>query len=375
MQNNKHKETKKIKICIILGTRPEIIKMSPIIRECDSLGLAYFVLHTGQHYSEKMDKVFFNDLELKNPKYNLKVGGQPYRKQVGIMVKNIMLVLQKEKPDIVVVQGDTISVLAGALAANKLGIKLVHHEAGLRSHDTSMLEEVIRVIVDHIADFLMVPTVNAFENLKQEGRDLGKIFITGNTIVDAVLQNIKIANSKKNILKDLSLKNKGYILATCHRAENVDKQEKLEKLLKGLELVFNEFKIPIIFSIHPRTKNKIAEFNLSVPVGISLIEPVGFLEFLQLEGGAKVILTDSGGIQEEACILGIPCVTLRENTERPETIKQGMNILAGTNPKKILASTKKMINKKIVNGIKKNPFGDGKAAKKIIQIILKDSHG
>lgn len=360
---------KKNKICIILGTRPEIIKMTPIIRECDARGLEYFVLHTGQHYSEKMDKIFFKDLNLSAPKYNLKTGGQPYRKQVGIMIKEITAILQKEKPDIVIVQGDTISVLAGALAANKLGIKLVHHEAGLRSYDTSMLEEVIRVIVDHIADFLMAPTSDALKNLRQEGKDLGKVVVTGNTIVDAVLQNIEIADKKTDILKKLKLKSNNYILATCHRAENVDKKERLEKILKGFGLIFARFKIPIIFPIHPRTKNKMAEFKLSPPKGVILIEPIGFLEFLQLEKNAKLILTDSGGVQEEAFIFGVPCVTLRDNTERPETIKYGMNMLAGTNPAKILKFAEKMINKKITGSIKNNPFGDGRAAKKIIDII------
>jgi len=368
------KMPKNIKISIIVGTRPEIIKMAPIIRECDSLGLDYFVLHTGQHYNYKMDKIFFKDLNLSVPKYNLKIGGQPYRKQIGIMVKDIMAVLQKEKPDVVIVQGDTISVLAGALAANKLGIKLVHHEAGLRSHDTSMLEEVIRVIVDHISDFLMVPTNNALNNLREEGKALGKIFLTGNTIVDAVLQNIKIADKKTKILRKLNLKEKNYLLVTCHRAENVEKKEKLDNILKGIGLVFYKFNIPIIFPIHPRTKNKITKFNLSFPKGVFPIEPVGFLEFLQLEKNAKIILTDSGGVQEEALILGIPCVTLRENTERPETVECGMNIVAGTDPDKILKSTEKMINKKITGGFKKDPFGKGNAGKRIVQIILKNKN-
>ncbi|MCX6718068.1 MAG: UDP-N-acetylglucosamine 2-epimerase (non-hydrolyzing) [Candidatus Staskawiczbacteria bacterium] len=362
----------KTKICIILGTRPEIIKMAPIVRECQKKGLDYFILHTGQHYSQKMDEIFFKDLNLPGSKYNLKTGGQPYRKQVGIMVKNITAVLLKEKPDAVVVQGDTISVLAGALAANKLGIKLVHHEAGLRSHDTSMLEEVIRVIVDHISDLLMVPTEDALKNLQQEGKDLGKVFVTGNTIVDAVLQNAKIADKKTKILKKLKLKNRDYFLTTFHRAENVDKKERLEKILKGLELVFCKFNIPIIFPIHPRTKNKISEFKLALPKGVFETEPAGFLEFLQLEKNAKLILTDSGGIQEEAFILGVPCVTLRDNTERSETIKLKMNMLAGTNPKKILEATEKMIGRKIAKGDKKNPFGDGKAAEKIIRIILEE---
>lgn len=362
--------SKKIKICIILGTRPEIIKMAPVIRECNARGLSYFVLHTGQHYSKNMNEIFFKDLNLLTPKYNLKVGGQPYRKQVGVMVKNIIAVLMKEKPNVVIVQGDTISALSGALAANKIGIKLAHHEAGLRSHDASMLEEVIRVIIDNISDFLFAPTNDALKNLRQEGLDPGKIVVTGNTIVDAVLQNIEIANQKIEILEKLNLEKKGYILITCHRAENVDKKEKLEGILKGLELVFNKFNLSVIFPIHPRTKNKIAEFNLSLPKSILPMEPVGFLEFLQLEKNAKLILTDSGGVQEEAFILGVPCVTLRDNTERPETVRHRMNIVAGTDPIKILKFSCKMINKKVTKRVKNNPFGGGNSAKIIIDTIL-----
>lgn len=367
-------ENRNKKICIILGTRPEIIKMSPIIRECVDKKLSYFILHTGQHYSSKMDKIFFHDLGLPIPKYNLKIGGQPYRKQIGIMVKNIMAVLIREMPDVVIVQGDTISVLAGALAANKLGIKLAHHEAGLRSHDTSMMEEVVRVIVDHISDYLMVPSNAALENLKQEGKNLKNIFLTGNTIVDAVRQALKLANKTTDIIGKLNLKHNKYLLATCHRSENVDKKEKLENILKGLSFVSNFVNYPIIFPVHPRTKNKMTEFNLTFPSGIIPIEPVGFLEFLQLEKNAKLILTDSGGAQEEALILRVPCVTLRENTERPETIKCGMNILAGTDPKKILKFAKKMLVKKINADTPKNIFGDGRAGKRILQILLNNGN-
>lgn len=362
-----------IKICIVLGTRPEIVKMAPVIRECKVLGLEYFVLHTGQHYSPEMDKIFFKDLDLDLPKYNLKAGGQSLTMQIGTMVNKIIEVLVNEKPNVVIVQGDTISVLAGALAANKLGIKLVHHEAGLRSHDMSMLEEVIRIIVDHISDLLMVPTSDASNNLKQEGGVLGKVFVTGNTIVDAVLQNIGIADKKSEIISKLNLVTKGYIMTTFHRAENVDKKERLEGILKGLQMVSDKLKLPIIFPIHPRTKKMMDGFGLFASGGIFPIEPVGFLDFLELEKNAKLILTDSGGIQEEAFILGVPCVTLRDNTERPETVRQKMNILAGTDPDEILKCCKKMINVKFTTK-RNNPFGDGKAAKKIIQAILKENH-
>lgn len=359
-----------MKIAIILGTRPEIIKMSPIIRECEARKIDYFVLHTGQHYSKELDEDMFRDLELPQPKYNLGVGGQPYRKQVGIMVKEISEILKQEKPDVVIVEGDTISVLAGALAANKLGIRVAHHEAGLRSHDTTMLEEVNRVIVDHISEHLFVPTPDSLKNLHQEGMHPDKMFFTGNTIVDAVLQNLELANKKTNILNKLNLKEKNYIFVTAHRAENVDKKERLEGVMNGLALVSAETKLPLIFPIHPRTKNKMTEFGIKTPEGITFIEPVGFLECLQLEKNARLIMTDSGGIQEEACILNVPCVTLRDNTERPETIEYGINILGGTEPQKIMDAAKYMLTKNIRLNKWENPFGDGKAAKRIIDCLL-----
>jgi len=352
-----------MKIAIILGTRPEIIKMSSLIRELDKRSLNYFILHTGQHYDYKMDKKFFEDLQLPNPRYNLGVGGNEYRKQVGQMIRMISKILLTEKPDIAFVQGDTNSVLAGALAANRVHIKIGHHEAGLRSHDLSMQEEINRIITDHISDYLFVPTQDALKNLKEEGVKQKKVFLTGNAIVDAVYQNLELANKKNDILKKLKIKNKNYILATAHRAENVDICNRLAGILNGLALVSRQFKMQVIYPLHPRTANNIKNFKLKIPSGIKAIKPLGYLEFLQLEANSSLIITDSGGLQEEACILKIPCVTVRNNTERPETIKAGINILAGANPEKILECAKVMMedDKKWIN-----PYGDGRAAEKII---------
>ncbi|MBS3091159.1 UDP-N-acetylglucosamine 2-epimerase (non-hydrolyzing) [Candidatus Pacearchaeota archaeon] len=361
-----------MKLAIILGTRPEIIKMAPIIRECEKRKMDYFVLHTGQHYSKELDEQIFLDLELPKPKYNLGVGSQPYRKQVGIMTREIEKIFEKELPNLVLVQGDTISVLAGALAAKKLNIKVGHHEAGLRSHDTSMLEEVNRVIVDHISDFLFTPTPDALKNLHQEGKEPSRIFFTGNTIVDALNQNIEIARNKSKILEKLGLRSKSYILVTAHRAENVDKPEKLKDIINGLSLIYKEFAIPLVFPIHPRTLARMKENNIESPKGLFLLEPVGFLDFLILEQNAKLVITDSGGVQEECFVLKVPCVTIRENTERPETIEYGMNILAGTNPDKMLLAAKEMFSKSINPGSNgwENPFGDGKAAERILDILM-----
>ena len=334
-----------MKISIILGTRPEIIKMSPIIRECEKQRLDYFILHTGQHYTYNLDKIFFEDLELPEAKYNLDVGSGSHAEETGKMLIGIEKVLKEEKTDVVLVEGDTNTVLAGALAASKLHIKVGHVEAGLRSYDRTMPEEINRVLADHVSDYLFAPTEKAKENLLREGIEENKISVTGNTIVDAVYQNLEIAKRKVDVLNKLDLEKGGYFLVTAHRQENVDIKERLKGILDGLELVYRKFNYPIIYPVHPRTKKKIREFGLEVPNGVELIEPLGFLEFLQLEANAKLVLTDSGGVQEETCILKVPCVTLRDNTERPETLNVGSNVLAGVNQEKISEGVKLMLKR------------------------------
>jgi len=324
-----------MKIGIVVGTRPEIIKMSPVIRECAELKLDYFILHTGQHYSYIMDHVFFKQLELPSPKYNLDVGSGSHAEQTGKILTGIEKILLKEKPDVVLIQGDTNTVLAGALAAAKLHIKVGHVEAGLRSYDRNMPEEINRVLADHCSDFLFAPTEKSRQVLLKEGISDEKIFVTGNTIVDAVFQSIKLAERKVDVLDELELKNQGYFLLTAHRQENVDDKDRFEGILKGLKQLVEEYDIPVIYPIHPRSRKQLERFDLEID-GVKLMDPLDFLGFLQLEKNAKVVLTDSGGVQEETCILGTPCVTLRDNTERPETIDVGSNILAGTIPKNII---------------------------------------
>ena len=358
-----------MRIAIIMGTRPEIIKMSPVIRGCEELGLDYFILHTGQHYTYGMDKIFFEELELPWARYNLDVGSNSHGKQTGEMLIGIEKVLQEELPSLALVEGDTNTVLAGALAAAKLHIKLGHLEAGLRSYDRNMPEEINRIVADHVSDYLFAPTEKAKWNLLREGIEEDKIFVTGNTIVDAVYQNLEIARRKVGIL-NLNKRNLSpaeYFLVTAHRQENVDVKDRLKCILEGLGLVYHEFNLPVIYPIHPRTEKRIKEFGLEVPRGVELIEPVGFLEFLQLEASAKLILTDSGGVQEEACILKVPCVTLRGNTERQETLAVGSNMLAGIEPEKILDCSIEMIGKRKWE----NPFGDGKAGNRIVEIITR----
>ncbi|ABN58318.1 MULTISPECIES: non-hydrolyzing UDP-N-acetylglucosamine 2-epimerase [Methanoculleus] len=351
-------------IAVVLGTRPEIVKMSPIIRECEARNLDYFILHSGQHYSYEMDWAFFEDLELPEPKYNLDVGSGTQAEQTGKILTGIEKVLMQEKPDIVLVQGDTNTVMAGALAAAKLHIRVGHVEAGLRSFDRTMPEEINRVVADHISDYLFVPTENARRYLLNEGIEENKICRTGNTIVDAVFQNREISKKRANILDTLGLEPREYFLVTSHRQENVDNPENLRNIITGLEAVHREYSLPVIFPMHPRTRKMVEQFGMSLD-GVSVMNPIGFLEFLQIESNARLVMTDSGGVQEETCILGVPCVTLRENTERPETIEVGANVLAGTGAGKILTSVGQMLSR---TGTWENPFGDGMAGRMIVTI-------
>jgi UDP-N-acetylglucosamine 2-epimerase (non-hydrolysing) len=354
-----------MKTAIILGTRPEIIKCSPLIRECEKRSLSFFILHTGQHYSYNMDRVFFEQLQLPSAKYNLDVGSGPHGKQTGKMLEGVEQILLEERPDIVLVQGDTNTVLAGAIAATKLGIKVAHVEAGLRSFDKGMPEEINRILADHCSDFLFAPTDGAKTLLLREGIDKN-VYVVGNTVVDAVHQNLFFAE-KTRTLENLSLHPHEYILATSHRQENVDNKKRFQGIMKGLQLVQREFDVPLIYTIHPRAKRQLETFNIDAS-GVTLVEPLDYLAFLQMESNAKLVLTDSGGVQEETCILGVPCVTLRDNTERPETTEVGSNMLAGTDPKRILAFSKKMTCNK---GKWANPFGDGKTAPRILDILFK----
>ncbi|MEM2673936.1 MAG: UDP-N-acetylglucosamine 2-epimerase (non-hydrolyzing) [Candidatus Bathyarchaeia archaeon] len=354
-----------MKISIVLGTRPEIIKFSPIIRELERLGLDYFILHTGQHYSYNMSKVFFEQLELPEARYNLNVGSGTHAEQTGKMLIGIEKVLVAEKPDVVLVQGDTNTTLAGALAAVKLGIKVGHVEAGLRSYDREMPEEINRVLVDHCSDLLFAPTEKSKANLLSEGLSEDKVFVTGNTIVDAVYQNLKLAEKEASVLNQLGLEKDNFFLATVHRQENVDNEDRFRGILKGLEMVEAKFGLPVVYPIHPRARKQLKAFQIALK-GLTLVEPLDYLSFLQLESQARLVFTDSGGVQEETCILKVPCVTLRYNTEWPETLDVGSNVLAGTNPEEIVEKATKILNTK---RDWMNPFGDGNAGKRIVQIL------
>jgi UDP-N-acetylglucosamine 2-epimerase (non-hydrolysing) len=349
-------------IAIILGTRPEIIKFSPIIRECARRGVDYFIVHTGQHYSYGMDRVFFEQLELPAPKHKLEVGSGTHGAQTGTMLMGIENVLVQEQPDVVLVQGDTNTTLAGALAAAKLGVTVGHVEAGLRSYDRGMPEEMNRILADHCADVLFAPTEHARQTLLGEGIPDEKILVTGNTVVDALYQNLEIADRTRRVVTDLALQPKGYFLATVHRQENVDHHARFASILDALEQAGREFGVPVVYPVHPRSRKQMAAFGLQ-PGGLRLIDPVDFLSFLQLEQHAQLVLTDSGGVQEEACVLRVPCLTLRDSTERPETVAVGSNVVTGTDPGKILEGARTMVHR--ANGWV-NPFGDGRAGVRIL---------
>ena len=338
--------------------------MSPIIKECERVGLDFFILHTGQHYSYNMDRVFFEQLGLPEAEYNLDVGSGSHGVQTGRMMEGIEKVLVEESPDVVLVEGDTNTVLAGALVAQKLGIKVGHVEAGLRSYDRRMPEEINRVLTDHCSDYLFTPTEKSREILLGEGVPSERIYVTGNTIVDAVYLGLELAEGRGDVLSEYGLVKGGYFLATVHRQENVDDEVRFSSILKGLELVSESYNIPVVYPVHPRGKKMMEEFSLRPK--LKLIDAVDFLTFLYLERNASLVLTDSGGVQEEACILGVPCVTLRDNTERPETVDVGANVIAGTDPGMILEKANFMLSR---DKDWVNPFGDGKAAVRIIGLL------
>jgi len=360
-----------VKIAVVLGTRPEIIKMAPVIRELEKRQASYFILHTGQHYSYNLDRVFFEQLGLPLSKYNLEVGSGSNAEQTGKILIGVEKVLLDEQPDIILVEGDTNSVLAGALAATKLHIKVGHVEAGLRSYDRTMPEEINRILTDHCADLLFAPTEKSEKILRGEGIPEEKIFITGNTVVDALYQNLEIADEKGNVLDALKLQPGEYAVVTIHRQENVDDRARFTSILKGLDRVAAEISRPVIYPIHPRSRKMMTQFGLQLQ-NVRLVEPMDFLSFLQLENSARLILTDSGGVQEEACVLGVPCVTLRDNTERPETIEVGANILAGVSSDKIIECSRHMLGRE---NKWQNPFGDGTAGRRIVDIIMGGKNG
>lgn len=356
-----------MKIAFVLGTRPEILKIAPLIRECRRSGTPYVLIHTNQHYTASMDDVFFQELELPAPDFNLGVGSGSHAAQTAAMMIKIEQALLESKPTWMVVQGDTNSTLAGALVAAKAGVRVAHVEAGLRSGDREMPEETNRIIVDHISDMCFAVSPIQEKLLLSEGIESRKVAVSGNTIVDTLLQSLKLSE-KSDVLRRQGLDGKKYAVLTLHRPSNVDDPAKLKRLISDLGTLADERGLTVVWPVHPRVNLVKAGLEGRLPARLKTIEPLGYLDFLRLMRDADVLLTDSGGIQEEACILRIPCLTLRENTERPETLDVGSNALVGADLGKMRAALKDFDSRKRDWS---NPFGDGKSAERIIA-SLKD---
>ncbi|KZZ85017.1 non-hydrolyzing UDP-N-acetylglucosamine 2-epimerase [Bacillus sp. SJS] len=350
-----------MKVVTIIGARPQFIKAAPVSRELRK-SFDEIIVHTGQHYDKNMSDIFFDELNIPKPDYHLNVGSSSHGKQTGEMLAAIEEVLVKEEPAYVLVYGDTNSTLAGALAASKMHIPVIHIEAGLRSFNKKMPEEVNRIMTDHVSEYLFCPTDTAIQNLKNENVT-HNVFNVGDVMYDAVMYNQKLATDSK-ILEQHSLESKGYHLVTLHRAENTDFPEKMQNILDA----FKQIDKTLVWPIHPRTKHKLEGYgiNLEDVPNLKVIEPVGYLDMLRLESEAEKILTDSGGVQKEAYFLQIPCVTLREETEWIETVQNKGNILVGSDTEKILEA----VNSEYTSAYEP-AFGDGDSAKHLVDHLKK----
>lgn len=364
------------KVATIIGARPQFIKAATISRVItqinktltSTLKIEEIIIHTGQHYDENMSKIFFDELEISKPHYNLAVGSTSHGTQTGRMLERIETVLLSEKPDVVLVYGDTNSTLAGSLSAAKLNIPVAHVEAGLRSFNRNMPEEINRVLTDHISDFLFTPTDVAVNNLKREGIPSEKIYLVGDVMFDATIYYGSRSDQKSNIMSKFGLKPKQYILATIHRPSNTDHPAHLKAIFKGLSEVSNE--IPVILPLHPRTRIALERNNL-IPFkarNLNFIEPLGFLDMVMLEKNARLIATDSGGVQKEAFFQKVPCITLREETEWLELLDLGWNrLVPPVSSKKIAWSIKNALRTEHSSWT--SVYGNGNSAKKIVTVL------
>jgi UDP-N-acetylglucosamine 2-epimerase len=351
-----------MKIVSVVGARPQFIKSKPLIDELAKERTKHILIHTGQHYDYEMSKIFFDELNLPKPDYNLGVGSHAPGKQIALMIERINRVLMKEGPKAVVVYGDTNSTLAGALAAAKLNIDVAHVEAGLRSFNPEMPEEMNRVLTDRISRLLFCPTQTSVANLAAEGLSEG-VHLVGDTMYDALMEFSKVASKISSILKNLKVEPKKYLLATIHRQHNTDVIGNLRNIFKA----FCRLDEPIILPLHPRTARAVKEKRVRIPSNVKLIKPVSYLDMIGLEDNARLVLTDSGGIQKECYLLGVPCLTLREETEWVETVSAGWNRLAGCDPGRIVKGVREMSP----DGKRLPFYGDGHAAKRIVRLLTK----
>lgn len=364
-----------MRVINIVGARPNFMKMSPIIEAMNKYPerIEHILVHTGQHYDEKMSKAFFDDLGMPKPDINLEVGSGSHAEQTARIMVEFEKVCLQEKPDLVIVVGDVNSTMACTITAKKLGIRVAHVEAGLRSRDMGMPEEVNRLCTDVLCDYLFTTDYMADENLQAEGVAKEKIFFVGNVMIDTLLKHRAMA-SGLDVGKRLGLKPGQYATLTMHRPSNVDDKATLQGILEALKEISAEE--PIIFPIHPRTRKMAEQFGLShyfnqgdEVQGIWLTDPLGYLDFLHLNMNARMVLTDSGGLQEETTVLGVPCITMRHNTERPITCEIGSNVIVGNDPEMILAAARKVLDGNAPEGQVPDKW-DGKAADRIVEVLL-----
>jgi UDP-N-acetylglucosamine 2-epimerase (non-hydrolysing) len=363
-----------MKILSVVGARPNFMKIAPICEELKGTGISHTLVHTGQHYDYRMSKLFFEDLGLPKPDIDLGVGSGTHAHQTADVMMGLEPVLEREQPSLVIVVGDINSTMAAAVTAVKLGIPVAHVEAGLRSFDRSMPEEINRILTDAVSSFHFTTEESANDNLRKEGIPEENIFFVGNTMIDTLFRHADRASASP-ILQDLGMKPGEYGIVTLHRPANVDSNKNLRGILEALNEIAND--LPIIFPVHPRTKKQIAGFGLDdlvaekgtdVRRGVYMIEPLGYCDFLRLMKEARIVFTDSGGIQEETTVLGIHCLTLRENTERPVTITSGTNVLVGADKGRIISETRKRLNGFSPAHVRP-PLWDGHAAERIVNVI------
>jgi UDP-N-acetylglucosamine 2-epimerase (non-hydrolysing) len=356
-----------MKIVVVAGARPNFMKIAPLMREISHRdGVNAFLVHTGQHYDERMSRLFFEELAIPRPNIDLEVGSGSHAAQTADVMKRFEPVLIEQRPDAVVVVGDVNSTIACALTAVKLGVAVAHVEAGLRSFDRTMPEEINRILTDAISRWLFVSEPSGVENLRREGIPADQVHFVGNVMIDSLLA-FRELSARSTILDQLSLVGRTYGVLTLHRPANVDDPETLDAVLTAVERIQRE--LPIVFPIHPRTRKAVEGRNLARMHGLTITDPLGYLDFMRLLSGARLVLTDSGGIQEETTVLGIPCLTLRNNTERPITITQGTNRLVGLDPRRIVdAAQGALVNPP--SGGRIPELWDGQAASRIVDVLL-----
>lgn len=362
-----------LKIINVVGARPNFMKVAPLVHAMKQQADRFtpLVVHTGQHYDSLMSDLFFRDLDLPTPDVYLGVGSASHAAQTAAVMERFEPIVLRERPDWVLVVGDVNSTLACALVCIKLGVKVAHVEAGLRSRDRTMPEEINRLLTDQISDLLFTPSADADENLRAEGIPAERIRFVGNVMIDSLYKYLERAR-QSGIKERLELTEGSYAVLTLHRPSNVDDPEVFRRILQALEEIV--LKLPLVFPVHPRTRKMITEFGLTERIekakGLRMVEPVGYLDFLGLYSGARLVLTDSGGIQEETTVLGIPCLTLRENTERPVTIEMGTNIVVGTDPEKITTHALAALNGTSNKAIRVPPLWDGHTAERILAELI-----